>query len=410
MAAIRIAMKNKNRIGILITVLAALISWIGTAAAYDLTINQGSPNQGIEEPSDILLIPGVAHISSLYGHKFFGDTPQTFPLNLRVTCYIGNPSPLDTECHTDDLVISFNNATGLTDPFPSLGPVINNSASILAVDSLNITLKKNPQDQLGTNYILIIYGGPGTTSGETATASQILTSAPTTPTPVSSPTPGPAPKDILSYYRSLGEDPNVVETTELLKAADDWSNNRAVDGFTSPITTQQLLALADEWAKPAWPIPAAKYVFIERWINIGNGAYLDFPTYIFDRENGALRPYIVPAGRWFPLENLTDLKVVYGRGTESYGINSQVFAITDLPFTEPLKYDTDVAVSIEKIDGQGNAYLRRGDEQIMLKPGENWTMEGKSKITNSTSEERISNYGVFEKSKIQLYKVEPSPQ
>ncbi len=56
-------------------------------------------------------------------------------------------------------------------------------------------------------------------------------------------------QDILSYYRSLGNDPNVVETTDLLKAADDWSRNIAPPGFASPITTQQLLALADEWSK-----------------------------------------------------------------------------------------------------------------------------------------------------------------
>jgi hypothetical protein len=55
--------------------------------------------------------------------------------------------------------------------------------------------------------------------------------------------------DILSYYRGLGNDPNVVETTDLLKAADDWSNNIIPPGFASPITTQQLLELADEWSR-----------------------------------------------------------------------------------------------------------------------------------------------------------------
>jgi hypothetical protein len=54
---------------------------------------------------------------------------------------------------------------------------------------------------------------------------------------------------ILSYYRGLGNDPTKVETTDLLKAADDWSNNRIVDGFTNLITTQQLLSLADEWSR-----------------------------------------------------------------------------------------------------------------------------------------------------------------
>jgi beta-glucanase (GH16 family) len=49
---------------------------------------------------------------------------------------------------------------------------------------------------------------------------------------------------ILSYYSGLGNDPNVVENTDLLKAADDWSRNITPLGFTSPITSQQLLMLA----------------------------------------------------------------------------------------------------------------------------------------------------------------------
>jgi hypothetical protein len=56
-------------------------------------------------------------------------------------------------------------------------------------------------------------------------------------------------QDIFSYYRSLGDNPSVVETKDLLAAADDWSNNIAPQGFDSPITTQQLLSLADEWSR-----------------------------------------------------------------------------------------------------------------------------------------------------------------
>jgi hypothetical protein len=52
---------------------------------------------------------------------------------------------------------------------------------------------------------------------------------------------------ILDYYRSLGEDPNKVETTDLLKAADDWREDVIPPGFTEPLTTTQLLQLADEW-------------------------------------------------------------------------------------------------------------------------------------------------------------------
>jgi len=53
--------------------------------------------------------------------------------------------------------------------------------------------------------------------------------------------------DILAYYRRLGSDPNRVETTDVLRAIDDWKNSRAPAGFERPITTQELLALIEEW-------------------------------------------------------------------------------------------------------------------------------------------------------------------
>ncbi|MCK5660517.1 MAG: hypothetical protein KAH86_04095, partial [Methanosarcinales archaeon] len=54
--------------------------------------------------------------------------------------------------------------------------------------------------------------------------------------------------DILSYYRGLGDDPNKVETSDLLQASEDWKRGVILPGFDIPITTQQLLMLADEWA------------------------------------------------------------------------------------------------------------------------------------------------------------------
>jgi len=59
---------------------------------------------------------------------------------------------------------------------------------------------------------------------------------------------GEAAVDILAYYRGLGEDPNVVETTDLLQAGNDWANEVVPSGFTEPISTTQLLTLANEWA------------------------------------------------------------------------------------------------------------------------------------------------------------------
>jgi hypothetical protein len=55
-------------------------------------------------------------------------------------------------------------------------------------------------------------------------------------------------QDILAYYRGLTGSPSVVDTADLLQAADDWSNNVTVSGFSQPITTQQLLTLANEWS------------------------------------------------------------------------------------------------------------------------------------------------------------------
>lgn len=53
--------------------------------------------------------------------------------------------------------------------------------------------------------------------------------------------------DISTYYRGLGQNPNILETSDLLKASDDWKNNVVPPGFSSSVTTGQLLVLADEW-------------------------------------------------------------------------------------------------------------------------------------------------------------------
>lgn len=52
---------------------------------------------------------------------------------------------------------------------------------------------------------------------------------------------------MLTYYRGLGSNPNVVETSDLLTAANDWRDNIIPPGFSASITTDQLLILADEW-------------------------------------------------------------------------------------------------------------------------------------------------------------------
>jgi parallel beta-helix repeat protein len=53
--------------------------------------------------------------------------------------------------------------------------------------------------------------------------------------------------DIFDYYRRLHGAYDVVDTLDLLAAADDWIADEVPPGFDQPITTMQLLALADEW-------------------------------------------------------------------------------------------------------------------------------------------------------------------
>ncbi|CAG0979495.1 hypothetical protein METP1_01691 [Methanosarcinales archaeon] len=53
--------------------------------------------------------------------------------------------------------------------------------------------------------------------------------------------------DITAFYRRLGSDTNRIETTDVLTATDDWRNKIAPAGFERAITTQELLALIDEW-------------------------------------------------------------------------------------------------------------------------------------------------------------------
>jgi len=53
--------------------------------------------------------------------------------------------------------------------------------------------------------------------------------------------------DILAYYRGLGLDPNVVELSDVVGAANDWINDVVPPGFTAPIILEQLVQLANEW-------------------------------------------------------------------------------------------------------------------------------------------------------------------
>jgi uncharacterized protein YjdB len=53
--------------------------------------------------------------------------------------------------------------------------------------------------------------------------------------------------DILEFYRRLGNDPGVVETIDLLRAFDDFSNNIVPQGCDRPLSTAEVNELVNEW-------------------------------------------------------------------------------------------------------------------------------------------------------------------
>lgn len=159
----------RNKLIMIIAMLAVMVSMTGIAAAYDLIINQGSPNENIVETNDVSLLPGVPHNVSLYGQTFIGPVPQAFPLNSIVECH-----PSNLGCNIGDLVIVFNHVSGITDPFPSLGPIMDNNLSFLVKDAITVTLNSTLTDPVGTKYIYTIIGGAGNTSGEVASASRTV--------------------------------------------------------------------------------------------------------------------------------------------------------------------------------------------------------------------------------------------
>jgi len=53
--------------------------------------------------------------------------------------------------------------------------------------------------------------------------------------------------DILEFYRRLGNDPYVVETTDLLRAFYDFINNIVPQGFNQPLSSDEVDELVNEW-------------------------------------------------------------------------------------------------------------------------------------------------------------------
>ena len=53
--------------------------------------------------------------------------------------------------------------------------------------------------------------------------------------------------DVLEVYRRLGDNPGVVETGDLLRAFDDFRNNKVPQGFDRSLSTEEVDELVNEW-------------------------------------------------------------------------------------------------------------------------------------------------------------------
>ena len=183
-----------------------------------------------------------------------------------------------------------------------------------------------------------------------------------------------------------------------------------------------LSALSGSVAGCAWlegllkpPASEGRYLFIETWVQwhvevvAGSfGLYIDFPTYSYDADRQTLDvmdaaddPKIVSDRSFLALwGDGTSLDVRNGTGG---GVSSGVRGIYQLPFHR------DGSFELLRIEPDGTAQLHFRGELLVLKPGE--SREAKTepvvkKDVQSVIKEsftyRITNYGLWPKSKIRL--------
>jgi len=157
-----------------------------------------------------------------------------------------------------------------------------------------------------------------------------------------------------------------------------------------------------------WGIPPNKYVFIDHHIHtygeLIEGSYpslmVDFPTYNFNKETGSLSGMIN-----FDINET--LKAVYGDGLSLSGAAGGG-AATGLSGVYELPYEKG-GITILKIDSDGTAYIVYKGVSIILKNDEEWVNitsrvdiqeTGKAKLTET---DKIVNYGILDKSKIEKW-------
>lgn len=267
-------------------------------------------------------------------------------------------------------------------------------------------------------FVITMMFGAGCVPGEAtplAETTRAPTLAPTlppslmptpVPTPVLTPTPSPEPAPTPTAIPR----PTVTPTPT----------------FT-PVPTPIATPTSTSPSQPtvAWPLPTDKYIFIERWVTIESEvddrgsiyAFIDYPTYQYMPQtrvlvNNSSDPRLLSAG------NIADLRVVYGRGTSrvgsaGQGANSSLKAVAKVPFTDAYTGDTDAQLTLLRVDGDGVAYLGRGSEDLVLRPGDEGTVQVKAVVrsirdhnasSTITGKERISNFGILDKASIRFTK------
>ncbi len=161
-----------------------------------------------------------------------------------------------------------------------------------------------------------------------------------------------------------------------------------------------------------WIISADKCVFVDHHVNTNGeliegkyqgGLNIDFPTYSFDETSKILNGEC-------DFEINKTLKIIYGDGRSLSGVVGEGAAtglsgIYDLPYIKG-KFE------IRQIESDGTVHIQYNDSLIVLKSNEEWINvtseidtqdfgEGIAKAKIITTD-KIVNYGIIEKSKIEI--------
>jgi len=192
-------------------------------------------------------------------------------------------------------------------------------------------------------------------------------------------------------------------------------NNRILIGLLVIPVVISMISIggcAHEEPEKEWEIGSDKYVFIDHHIHthgeLIEGEYpfmfIDFPTYSFDTETNTLSGMIN-----FDINKT--LKVVYGSGSSLSGCVGSG-AGTVLSGVYELPYENN-GFRIVKIEPDGTAHIEYNDLSIILKGGEEWvditsridTQQFGDQIgkANLTITDKIVNYGILDKSKIEKW-------